>query len=136
MKTETQQSIEFFNESKYMNPEWPDVFKNDIPILKTSEDSFKWIMKNQKIIVRNISWNIFHLLVIGTEECERSIAASTINTSKKLWENYLIQLLGPSYIPLRSHTLQAIHMICFAHKSIAHLITDISSSAIATGTNE
>jgi hypothetical protein len=72
-------------------------------------------------------------LVIGTEECERSIAQSAINTSKKFWENYLISLLGPSYTPLRSHTLQAIHMICFVHESIAHLVSDISSSAVATG---
>lgn len=48
----------------------------------------------------------FHVLVIGTEECERSIEASMINPSKKLWEAVLVDVLGDKYAPLRSHTLQ------------------------------
>lgn len=75
----------------------------------------------------------FHLYVIGTEECERSIARSAIITSKKKWEKYLKAALGPSYVPLKSQTLQAIHMIVFAHIAIAPLCTDLTSAAIATG---
>ena len=48
----------------------------------------------------------FHIYVIGSEECERSIAQSAVNTSKKYWESYLTEVLGPMYVPLRSHTLQ------------------------------
>jgi hypothetical protein len=48
----------------------------------------------------------FHLYVVGTEECERSIAQSAVNTSKKAWEAHLTEILGPMYVPLRSHTLQ------------------------------
>ena len=48
----------------------------------------------------------FHILVIGTEECERSIEASMINPSKKQWESVLIDVLGDKYAPVRSHTLQ------------------------------
>ena len=75
----------------------------------------------------------FHIYVIGTEECERSIARSAIITSKKKWEKYLKTALGPCYVPLKSQTLQAIHMIVFAHIAIAPLCKDLTSAAIATG---
>lgn len=48
----------------------------------------------------------FHLYIIGSEECERSIAQSAVNTSKKAWEAFLSEVVGPMYVPLRSHTLQ------------------------------
>ena len=70
---------------------------------------------------------------IGSEECERSIAQSAVNTSKKNWELYLAEALGPQYVPLRAHTLQAIHLIVFVHKDIIHLCSDITSAAVATG---
>jgi hypothetical protein len=44
--------------------------------------------------------------VIGTEECERSIAQSALNPSKKTWEAYLNEAIGRNYVPIRSHTLQ------------------------------
>ena len=155
-RDEIQCPVDLLEESYNRKFKWPNVLRSALPILGNDEDSLKWVVENKKVLIRNISWNlcarppppmeslksspmfssnIFHLYIIGTEECERSIAQSAINTSKKLWENYLINLLGPSYIPLRSHTLQAIHMIIFAHQSIAHLITDINSTAIATGLN-
>lgn len=70
---------------------------------------------------------------IGTEECERSIAQSAINPSKKNWENYLIEAMGDRYVPIRSHTLQAIHLMAFAHKSVAHMCSLVTSAAVATG---
>ena len=48
----------------------------------------------------------FHMYVIGTEECERSIAQSAINTNKDKWEQFLKEALGPDYSAIRSHTLQ------------------------------
>jgi hypothetical protein len=50
-----------------------------------------------------------------------------------MWESALKDVLLPNYVPLRSHTLQAIHLICFFHKAIANLVTDIKSVAVATG---
>ena len=69
----------------------------------------------------------FHMYFIGTEECERSIAQSAVNTSKKNWENYLSEALGEFYIPLRAHTLQAIHLMVFVHRDIIHLCTEVTS---------
>lgn len=48
----------------------------------------------------------FHIYAIGTEECERTIAQSAINTNKDQWEEYLKGALGPMYHPVKSHTLQ------------------------------
>lgn len=75
----------------------------------------------------------FHIIGFGTEECERSIAKSALNPSKKMWENYMLDLVGEQYTPLRSHTLQAIHLMLFVHKSIEPLITNVSSAAVACG---
>ena len=92
--------------------------------------------------------------MIGTEECERSIAQSALNPSKKNWESYLRDALGEKYVPLRSHTLQvrnshefyslissyiygsyiqAIHIIAFVHKSLSHLCSVVTSAALPTG---
>ena len=128
------------------NHNWPEL-NTDGP------DVERWLMIHKKLTVRTVTWNLaaqtpppvdcvksnllpnnrYHVYVVGTEECERSIAQSAINPSKKAWETYLSEALGCMYVPVRSHTLQAIHIIIFVHKGIAHLCSDISSGAIATG---
>eukprot|EP00606_Chrysophyceae_sp_TOSAG23-5_P000802 GSChrysophyteH2.ASY1.ANO1.1608.1 assembled CDS len=110
-------------------------------------------MKNKHILARAVTWNLaaqappsledvravllpvnrYHLYFIGTEECERSIAASAINPSKRNWELYLQEALGDLYMPLRAHTLQAMHLIVYAHRGIMHLCSDLTSGCIATG---
>ena len=127
---------------------WPD-----LSAARSNEEVEMWIRQHGKITVRAVTWNLagkqppagealarqlvppdrYHLYVIGTEECERSIAASALNPSKKNWEDYLGAVLGPRYIPLRSHTLQAIHLIVFAHIALAPMCKDITSAAVATG---
>lgn len=142
---------------------WPQPFRDNFddnskrPNLdfddKNVETIESWLLENKKVLIRLITWNLcaknppvidditktlipknkFHFYVIGTEECERSIAQSAINTSKKKWEAYLQECLGENYIPLRSHTLQATHIIVFGHKAVAHLCSSFTSSAVATG---
>ena len=51
--------------------------------------------------------------MIGTEECERTIAQSAFNTSKKSWEAMLCQILGNNYVTLRSHTLQVLNIFAY-----------------------
>jgi len=143
--------------------QWPEPFRDNFDetlkrpnldfIDKNVETIESWILENKKVLIRLITWNLcarnppavdeitktlipknkFHFYVIGTEECERSIAQSAINTSKKKWEAYLQECLGENYIPLRSHTLQATHIIVFGHKAVAHLCNSFTSSAVATG---
>eukprot|EP01038_Epipyxis_sp_PR26KG_P005682 gene5682-7844_t len=135
-----------FVEDNESNEHWPDLSQDDSLIEK-------WVIENKKILMRCVTWNLcakdppaiedlkkkllppnkFHLLVIGTEECERSIAQSALNPSKKNWENMLIDTLGPKYTPIRSHTLQAIHIIAFVHKAVAFMCTSVTSAAVPTG---
>lgn len=72
-------------------------------------------------------------MAIGTEECERSIAKSAMNPSKKVWEAYLREAVGKHYRPIKAHTLQAIHMMVFVHKAVCPLVTDVHSAAVACG---
>jgi hypothetical protein len=133
------------------DPNWPDLGPTSSSSGK--EDVQTDLNRTETILIRVVTWNLcakkppsvekariklfplnmFHVYVIGTEECERSIAQSAVNTSKKSWEGYLTEVLGPMYAPIRSHTLQAIHIIAFAHIGIAHLCSDIASAAVATG---
>lgn len=39
----------------------------------------------------------YHVVVIGTQECERSIGASIVFSSKQKWEALLISAMGPKY---------------------------------------
>jgi hypothetical protein len=130
----------------FNDPEWPNFDKNNDEIVK-------WVLENKKLLMRAVTWNLcakqppfkehitekllpvdkFHLYIVGTEECERSIAQSALNPSKKNWEIYLKEALGPRYVPLRSHTLQAIHIIAFIHESLVHLCSVATSAAVATG---
>eukprot|EP00981_Chlorochromonas_danica_P006465 scaffold1401_cov180-Ochromonas_danica.AAC.15 len=131
----------------FTDKDWPDLHTS------SDEDVVKWVMTNKRLLIRTVTWNLcaksppnkenltqsllpphrFHLYIIGTEECERSIAQSAINPSKKNWEGYLRDVLGPNYFPLRSHTLQAIHVMAFVHKSLTSLCTVATSAAVACG---
>eukprot|EP00953_Heterococcus_sp_UTEX-ZZ885_P010471 6118-Heterococcus_DN1.PRE.2 len=53
--------------------------------------------------------------------------------SKKNWENLLKATLGPQYIMLRGHALQATHAAVFVHAGILPLISAVRSCAVATG---
>jgi hypothetical protein len=137
---------------------WPDAFEAEdlttFPDLTSSGPEVEqWVVNNEQMLARTVTWNLaanapppveevkkillpsnrYHLYIVGSEECERSIAASAVNPSKREWEKYLGEALGDMYMPLRAHTLQAIHIIVFAHKGIAHLVGDMSSGCIATG---
>ena len=75
----------------------------------------------------------YHLYAVGTEECERSIEKSVVFTKKKRWEAALVAALGPDYVMLRAHTLQAIHLIVFCHAGVLPLVSAVGSSCVATG---
>lgn len=141
---------------------WPESYSieselgpDDLPSNLDSEgpEVEQWLREKKKLSIRTVTWNLcarappsvedtranllprnkYHMYVIGTEECERSIAQSALNPSKKVWEKYLSEVLGSNYVPIKAHTLQAIHIMVFAHKSVAHLCSEVSSGAVATG---
>ena len=81
------------------------------------------------ILIRVVTWNQqarespecltkllfphkYHIVAVGTQECENSFAKSIIQPAKPVWESCLESALGCSedYDILRSHSLQASHM--------------------------
>jgi hypothetical protein len=79
---------------------------------------------------------MYHIIVVGTQECENTFAKSIIFPTKEKWEATLKLSLGPEYDAIRSHSLQASHIIAFAHKSILPLISNVRSHAVPTGIAE
>ena len=77
--------------------------------------------------------NTHDLYVIGTEECEHSIEASFILTSKAKWIALLSQHLTDNYVPIATETLQAIHMIVFLRRTLLPYLSRVSSDCVATG---
>jgi hypothetical protein len=74
-----------------------------------------------------------HLYAVSSQECEHTIAESVIYRDKSGWENKVAKTLGNAYVKLRSHTLQAIHLIIFIHRSLLPLVSDIRSASVAAG---
>ncbi|ORX54056.1 DNase I-like protein [Hesseltinella vesiculosa] len=75
----------------------------------------------------------YHLMVIGTQECERDISESLFYPSKEMWEQRLAEYLGPSYQPLRTETLAALHLAVFVWKPMASLVKQVHGESIKTG---
>ncbi|KAI8992471.1 hypothetical protein BDB01DRAFT_433977 [Pilobolus umbonatus] len=75
----------------------------------------------------------YHLLVIGTQECERDISESLINSSKTEWEKKLSNHLGSQYKLIKTETLTAIHIAVFVWVPVAHMIKDVQSDSVKTG---
>ena len=52
----------------------------------------------------------YHIIAIGTQECENSISKSILNPLKEKWERYCKEALGDDYQYIRGHALQASHL--------------------------
>ncbi len=120
---------------------------------ETVEAILESVLNQGSVLVRVITWNMqaslpenmelvrkrllspdaYHIVVVGTEECQNSIATSVIKQSKKNWEAMLAKAMGHSYDILRGHTLQATHLIVFVHKALLPIIGGVRSAAIAVG---
>ena len=74
-----------------------------------------------------------HLVMITTQECERTADKSILNPSKAAWEAALNVAFGDHYVLVRSHGLAAIHISLLCHRALVPLISHIDSAAVATG---
>eukprot|EP00825_Cyclidium_porcatum_P049611 TRINITY_DN8617_c0_g2_i2.p1 TRINITY_DN8617_c0_g2~~TRINITY_DN8617_c0_g2_i2.p1 ORF type:complete len:430 (+),score=59.60 TRINITY_DN8617_c0_g2_i2:149-1438(+) len=74
-----------------------------------------------------------NLIVIGTQECCRSIAMSFLCKNKTEWEHQLQTAVGIEYSMIQSHTMNAMHICVFAHDSIVDDIYKISVDQKASG---
>lgn len=88
------------------------------------------INKDEKIFVRVITWNQearphpssdelrkyliplnqYHIIAVGTQECENSIAVSLVNPSKAKWEENITLAVGNNYCKVCDRVLQAIYL--------------------------
>lgn len=75
----------------------------------------------------------YHLLVIGTQECERDISESLFYPSKEVWEKRLSDYLGSHYKLIKTETLAALHIAVFVWLPVQHLVKDVQSESIKTG---
>ena len=74
-----------------------------------------------------------HLVMVTTQECERTADKSILNPSKAAWEAALNVAFGEHYVLVRSHGLAAIHISLLCHRALVPLISHIDSAAVATG---
>ncbi len=97
---------------------------NDDEVLKQIK------MNNNKINVWTCTWNmhakswpenlsealfsgdktLYHVIVMGTQECQRSIMTSAFLPSKWMWETSIQTSLGERYVMVRSQTMQAVRL--------------------------
>jgi hypothetical protein len=75
----------------------------------------------------------YHLLVVGTQECERDISESLFYPSKEVWEKRLADYLGCQYKLVKTETLAALHIAVFVWTPVASLVRDVQSESIKTG---
>ncbi|GMH93485.1 hypothetical protein TL16_g12642 [Triparma laevis f. inornata] len=140
---------------------WPEALTDKLvdgaigALPKEDAGVLQGVKDNGKVLVRVITWNQqakkppstedlrkalfrenkYHIIVVGTEECENSIAKSIVVHSKKNWEEAVVDACGDKYIKLRSHTLQATHNMVMVHRALLPLLSQTNSLAIATGHN-
>lgn len=128
---------------------------DELPLLcgKSVEEVTLHVEMTRTIVLRCVTWNLqakptasalelrkqllpferYHMIHIGTQECERSIAASLLNQSKAKWTATLKEAIGINYEALMSHTLQATHSILFVHRGVLPFLTGMRAAAVATG---
>ena len=121
--------------SPFLNKSWPRPLCDasasssigDLPSCHKKVQS--QLQTSGDILIRVVTWNQqarespecltkllfphkYHIVAVGTQECENSFAKSIIQPAKPVWESCLESALGCSedYDILRSHSLQASHM--------------------------
>ena len=82
---------------------------------------------------RLLSPGMHHIIMITTQECERTANQSVMRPSKAKWEAALRQVFGEEYVMVRSHGLAAIHVSVICHRAVAGFLTFVDSAAVATG---
>lgn len=118
--------------------EWPQAMDDDAvmqrnelcPLPLDKDEIRRRVTSTGKIAVRSITWNqqaqelppvedlthklfrkgYFHLVAVGTQECENSISKSILHPSKAKWEKICSEAMGCEYELIRGHSLQASHL--------------------------
>ena len=75
----------------------------------------------------------FHIVAIGTQECERPIGQAVILPSKDKWQARLRLLLRKQYKEIHMENLAALHLALFVRKDLRSCIHGVESGHVATG---
>ncbi|KAI9220341.1 hypothetical protein BC828DRAFT_383787 [Blastocladiella britannica] len=75
----------------------------------------------------------FHLIVIGTQECQKSISEAVMFPSKAAWENQLRAAYGPAYEIIATGTLGGMHLCVMVWRACSHLVSRVETTSVATG---
>ncbi|KAI9179114.1 hypothetical protein H9P43_005776 [Blastocladiella emersonii ATCC 22665] len=75
----------------------------------------------------------FHLLVIGTQECQKSISEAVMFPSKAEWERQILLTFGRFYELVRCDTMGALHLCVLVWRACAHLVSRVETSCVPTG---
>ncbi|KAI8879924.1 DNase I-like protein [Backusella circina FSU 941] len=99
----------------------------NIPVTTNNSNS------NTHFLLDNKPEHPYHMLVIGTQECERDISEALFYPSKEEWEKRLSEYLGPHYKLVNTETLAALHIAVYVWKPVSYLIKESRSESIKTG---
>ncbi|CAG8480309.1 4361_t:CDS:2 [Acaulospora colombiana] len=75
----------------------------------------------------------YHILVIGTQECQHNIKHSILFPSKEEWESMLVDHLGDEYVLVKTETMAALHLAVFVWKQCHDFVRDYQHDGVATG---
>ena len=73
------------------------------------------------------------LICVGSQESLKTIAGSMFSPSKEALNQLIGNCLGENYRMISSVSLQATHLVVFAHIALIPLITEVSYGDFATG---
>jgi hypothetical protein len=88
---------------------------------------------NTQFLLDNKPGHPYHMLVIGTQECERDISEALFYPSKEEWEKRLSEYLGPHYKLVNTETLAALHIAVYVWSPVSYLIKESRTESIKTG---
>ncbi|KNE72045.1 hypothetical protein AMAG_15986 [Allomyces macrogynus ATCC 38327] len=75
----------------------------------------------------------YHLIVLGTQECQKSISESVVFPSKAEWERQLLDTFGEHYDMVACQTMAALHLCILVWNKCTHLVSNVQASCVPTG---
>ena len=74
-----------------------------------------------------------HLIIINTQECEKSLEKAVIFSSHKLWESMIQFHIGIGYEHVVSQAMVGLHTAIYVMKGFGHCVSQPMMASLATG---
>ncbi|CAG8464991.1 2478_t:CDS:2 [Scutellospora calospora] len=100
--------------------------------VEVNSKNFKKETQRAPLLTRNIR-HPYHILVIGTQECQHNIKHSVLFPSKEEWESRLTEYLGDTYVLIKTETMAALHLAVFVWRECENWVQGYQHDAVATG---